>query len=71
MPMLETLRELLEREPFQVFRIVLTSGDRYEVSDPHLVAIGETQIFYCYPKSDRFSFIRLNQIAAIDMAQAA
>lgn len=69
--MLETIRELLRREPFQAFRIVLTSGDRYEVSDPHLVAIGETQIFYCYPRSDRFSFIRLNQIAAVDLTQAA
>lgn len=69
--MLDTIRELLEREPFAPFRIILTSDDRFEVTHPHLVAIGETQIFYCYPRSDRFCFIRVNQIAAIDMAQAA
>jgi hypothetical protein len=67
--MLDTIRQLLDREPFQPFRIVLTSGDRYEVSDPHLVAILESQVFYAHPKSDRFSFIRANQIAAVDILQ--
>lgn len=69
--MLATIRDLLERVPFHLFRIVLTSGDRYEITDPHLIAIGESQIFYCYSRSDRFSFIRINQIAAIDMIKAA
>lgn len=64
--MIATIRELLERDPFHPFRIVLTSGDRYDVTNPHLLAIGETQIFYCYPSSDRFSFIRSNQITAVD-----
>jgi hypothetical protein len=50
---------------------VVTSGDRYEVTNPDLVAIGETQIFYCHPKSDRFTFIRLNQIVALDLLRAA
>ncbi len=69
--MLEQIRELLEREPFQSFRIVLTSGDRFEVTDPHLLAIGESLIFYCYPRSDRLAYLRLNQIAAVDMVQNA
>jgi hypothetical protein len=69
--MLDSLRELLHREPFHPFRIVVTSGDRYEVTNPDLVAIGETQIFYCHPKSDRFTFIRLNQIVALDLLRAA
>jgi hypothetical protein len=69
--MIDTIRELLDREPFQSFRIVLTSGDRYEVTDPHLITIMESQIFYCYPRSDRFSFIRINQVAAVDLIRAA
>jgi hypothetical protein len=69
--MLETIRELLDQHPFHAFRIVLTSGDRYEVSHPHLLAIGETMIFYCYPRSDKFAYLRLNQIAAIDTFQSA
>jgi hypothetical protein len=67
----KTLLELLDKEPFRPFRIVLTSGDRYEVSNPHLVAIGDSEIFYCYPQTDRFVYIRKSQIAALEALQAA
>lgn len=69
--MLDSIRDLLEREPFHPFRIVLTSGDRYEITDPHLIAIGESQIFHCYLRSDRFSFIRISQIAAVGLIETA
>lgn len=69
--MIESIRELLERDPFQPFHIVLTSGDRFEVVDPHLLAIGESLLFYYYPRSDRFAFIRLNQVAAVDTLSTA
>ena len=32
---------LLDREPFVPFVVVMTSGDRYEVSDPHSVALDD------------------------------
>jgi hypothetical protein len=64
--MLDNLRELLRRDPFVPFRIVLTSGDRFDVLNPDLVAIGESQLFYCYPQSDRLAYLRLNQIAALE-----
>jgi len=67
--MLETLHEMLDREPFQPFRIVLTSGDRFEIENPHLVAVGRTQVTIYPPRSDRFAMLRLNQIAAIESAQ--
>jgi hypothetical protein len=67
----KTLLELLDKEPFRPFRIVLTSGDRYEVLNRHLVAIGDSEIFYCYPQTDRFVYIRKNQIAALEALQAA
>jgi|JRYD01.1.fsa_nt_gb hypothetical protein len=69
--MLDTIVEMLNREPFHPFRIVLTNGDRYDVLNPHLLAIGESQLFYAYPRSDRFAFLRLNQIAAVETIQAA
>ena len=63
---LESIKEMLDREPFVSFRIITTSGDRYEVLDPHLVALGATQLFYCYPRSDRSAFIPLSQISALE-----
>jgi hypothetical protein len=64
--MIEALKELLEHEPFQPFRIVLTSGTSYRVTNPHLVAWGQTQLTVYQPKSDKFAMLRLNQIAALE-----
>jgi hypothetical protein len=69
--MKEQLLELLRREPFVPFHIVMTSGHEHEVSNPQMVAVGESQINVYLPKSDRFNILRLNQIAAIHVAQAA
>ena len=63
----ESIKELLRAEPFKPFSIILTSGDRYVIRDPELVVMQASQIFYAYPKSDRFTLLRLNQVAAIDV----
>jgi hypothetical protein len=63
--MLEDLKELLNREPFVPFRII-TSGSLYEVTSPLQVAIGETQLSYYFPRSDRKAILRLNQIASFE-----
>ena len=67
----EQLLELLNREPFIPFRIVMSSGHEHEVSNPNLVAVGESQLNLYIPKSDQFSILRLNQVVAIHVAQAA
>jgi len=69
--MKEQILELLDREPFTPFRIVMTSGHEHEVTNPHLVAIGESQINVYGPKSDRYVILRINQVSAIHVAQAA
>lgn len=68
---IETIRELLNREPFVPFDIIITSGDRYHVIDPHLVALGESTVFYCYPRSDKWAWLRLNQITSIETTPRA
>jgi hypothetical protein len=67
--MLDQIREQLDREPFTPFRIITTSGDRYDVLDPHAVAIAQTYLFYCFPRSDRSAHIRLNQVVATESLQ--
>ncbi len=69
--MRQSLIEILEKEPFQPFRIVMTSGDKYDILNPHLVAVGESQLTLYYPRSDRFAMLRMNQIAAFEGLQAA
>ena len=68
--MIEQLKELLDREPFQTFRIVTASGDKYEISDPHLVAMGKDTIFV-YTRNDHFAFVRNNQITALESTRSA
>lgn len=69
--MLQTIIEMLERDPFQPFRIVMTSGTGYDVTNPHLIALGQSQITVYHPRSDRFSMLRMNQIAAIESLDQA
>ncbi len=68
--MLESIVKMLDAKPFHPFRIVLTSGSAYDVTNPHLVAMGQSQIVFCFPRSDRHAILRLNQIAAIETIQA-
>jgi hypothetical protein len=69
--MKEELLELLKREPFVPLRVVLTSGDGFDVLNPHLVAVGESMIHVMRPKSDRYAILRLNQIASIEVMEPA
>ena len=67
--MLDDLKELLSRESFVPFRIVLTSGNSYEVDSPFQLAVGESQLNYYYPRSDKWAILRLNQVAAFEILE--
>ena len=60
----DEVRRLLDAEPFHDFTIILTSGDRLEVTDPHAVAIGTTTMAVFPPRSASH-WIRKNQIVAV------
>jgi hypothetical protein len=63
---IDTILDLKRREPFDPFRIVMTSGDKYLIEAGENLIIGETQMFYAVPRSDKVLFIRMNQIAAVE-----
>lgn len=69
--MLEDIRDLLDAHPFQPFKIVTAGGQKYRVTNPHNVALMESRIFYAFPKTSKWAFIRLNQITAIESDRAA
>jgi hypothetical protein len=64
--LIDAIRELRNHDPFEPFRLVTTSGDKYLIESPDNLAIGESQMFYYYPGSDKFVFIRLNQLVAVE-----
>ena len=69
--MIKDIEELLNKDPFQPFRIVLTSGQSYDVLNSNLVAWGESQMTVYFPKSDRWASFRINQIVSIEILPIA
>jgi hypothetical protein len=60
----EELRRYWRKDPFIPFDIVTTSGDRYHISDPGLIAFGSNVIIVAL-RSTGIQLVRKNQIAAI------
>ncbi len=61
----ESIIEMLNKDPFVPFRIVLTSGEGFDISNPTLVALGKSQLTLYPPRSDRWAMLRLNQVASL------
>jgi len=62
---LDTILHLKKKDPFNPFRIVMTSGDRYVIENPDALAIAQTQLHY-YPRTGLGIHMRLNQIVAVE-----
>jgi len=71
MHMRDEIRDMLHREPFVPFRIMLTSGQGFDIQNPDLVALGQTQITVYHPRSDRYAILRLNQVASLELLEPA
>jgi hypothetical protein len=64
--LLDMIDEFKHRDPFKKFRIVMTSGTSHTIEHPDLLALGESQIIYCLPRSNRVVYLRHNQIAEVE-----
>ena len=62
----QNIRELLERDPFQPFRLVLSSGRRYDVVDPQMTVLLKSEIFIAFPDGERSSLIPLLPITSVE-----
>jgi len=60
------LREFLNRDPFEPFRILLTSGDRYDIIDPISVAVGKNRAFAFFTDRDAWTFFAYLHVAAVE-----
>ena len=68
---METIRDLLYRQPFKAFEIRLSDGEAYQVRHPENVALAKTRIAIAYPEADRIvlcSLIHINRIEALRAA---
>jgi hypothetical protein len=62
----DNIRELLDRDPFVPFRLVLSSGDHYDVVDSHSAALLKSEVFVVFPDGERWAHVPLLHIASIE-----
>lgn len=62
----DEIRELLNHEPFEPFRFILTSGRACEIRDPNAVALGKNRVFIAFPDADRWTFFTYLHIDAVE-----
>ena len=66
----EEILKLLDADPFVPFVIILSSGDRYQVDDPHRVALGSNVIYVVQPR-EGICFFRRTQVVGVEQRQSA
>ena len=59
------IEELLEKEPFESFRIRMADGNAYDVTNPDLVVPMESKLFIALPK-DRWKFLSYVLMASVE-----
>ncbi len=62
----DDLRELLDRDPFVPFRLVLSSGRHYDVLDPQMTVLLKSEIFIAFPDGERSSLIPLLHVTSVE-----
>ena len=65
------LKEMLERRPFQPFEVRMTNGDVHQVRYPNYAFVLRTMLFIGDPDADAVAFCALDQIASVNIPQAA
>jgi hypothetical protein len=73
---LQTFRDLLGRRPFQAFRLVMSSGQSYDVRHPEMAFLSRTSIYVAIDEADDgvpsdFKICSLLHVTAIEPLNAA
>lgn len=67
----ETIREFVNKRPFDPFVLRLSNGESYEVRHPENVMILKTRLVIGYPKIDRVVQVGLIHVNSIENLQTA
>ena len=67
----ETIREWLNRRPFEPFELRLSDGETYRVRHPEDMALGKNRIAIADPETDGIAHVALIHVNSIQALQAA
>ena len=62
----DTIREFLNRDPFEPFRGVTSSGESYAVRNANLVALMKSRVFIAFPADDRWTMVLYLHVTAVE-----
>jgi hypothetical protein len=66
----DSIEPLTLRDEFRPFKIITSAGVAYDITDPGGLALGKSELFYFFPRSDRSIHIPYNHIATIEETTA-
>ena len=64
------VQELLDKEPFEPFRIRMTDGNHYDVTNPDLAVAMESNLFLALPKG-RWKLLSYQNMTSIESSDVA
>jgi len=67
----DTIREWLNRRPFEPFEVRLSNGESYQVRHPEVVAIGKNRIAIAELETDRIVHVALIHVNSVSALQPA
>ena len=67
----ESIEPLTRRDEFRSFKIITSAGLAYDITDPGGLALGKSELFYFFPRSDRSIHIPYTHIATIEETSTA
>jgi hypothetical protein len=72
----QTFRDLLHEQPFKPFRIVMSSGQKYEVRHPEMAMLTKTDILVGLEAEDdgvpaRFKICSMLHVTAVEPIESA
>ena len=66
----ETLREMIQRRPFEPFCLRLSNGETHEVRHPECLLVLKTKVILGYPEDDRSMHLSLIHVNAVESLQS-
>jgi hypothetical protein len=67
---IDELKRLIDRTPFQPYVITLSSGERFDITERHQVAVG-TSVVIVLPPNQASIYLRSNQITSVQVLAPA
>ncbi len=68
---IESIQELLRKEPFSSFKIFTADGKEYPVGNSDFVHVFRAEIFYAYADNERWTIIPISQVTGVKVNGAA